>query len=391
MLRRCLALTAAAAAVGATASTAPAPPMAAAPGAPAETPPATPVYVINLERSVERWSSIAGQLAAHGIDAQRIDAVDGRLIAAEALPAVATQAAIRMLPRGVIGCALSHRRFWETLVERGHEHAVVLEDDAVLEPGFAEAVEQCLSELPPDWDVCLLGAIGCSHPHRRHGALNSLFSAYTGGARRVRSIGEHVYVPHRPGGTHAYLCSKRGAAKLLARLPRAKFHVDLVAWHASVGLDLYASHPFLAHQDCGAASTLSDGGGGDGAAAAAAAAHDEADWRLSVPLGGGRALRLCWPPPFVVDAHTRQTWSHAFHEPLFYLPGRVLLTVGRHQMALVLSALAAEALRRSKHGLAAKVRQALLGAVSLLVVTTWLTVRTLVYTKVPAAAAAPGL
>ena len=51
----------------------------------------------------------------------------------------------------------------------------MLEDDAYLEPGFAENCEARLRELTeavPDWDVCLLGAMGCAHPEGKHGCFN---------------------------------------------------------------------------------------------------------------------------------------------------------------------------------------------------------------------------
>ena len=153
-----------------------------------------------------------------------------------------------MLPRGVIGCFLSHRNFWKKVVDERHECAIVLEDDCELEPGFAETVDAALAELPQTWDVCLLGALGCAHPRGRHGGLNPMIGWYAGGTRRTRRLSESLFVPHKPAGTHAYLISSRGAAKLLRQLARATYHVDFVAWHPALGTELYSVHPFAAYQ-----------------------------------------------------------------------------------------------------------------------------------------------
>lgn len=66
----------------------------------------------------------------------------------------------------------------------------------------------------------------------------------TGG---TRSVSEHLFIPHRPAGTHAYLVSHSGAKKLMERFPLARYHVDLVAWGFQ-DLKLYAANPFLASQ-----------------------------------------------------------------------------------------------------------------------------------------------
>ena len=38
-----------------------------------------PIYVINLDRSPERWAAMQAQLARHGLEATRISAVDGKV------------------------------------------------------------------------------------------------------------------------------------------------------------------------------------------------------------------------------------------------------------------------------------------------------------------------
>eukprot|EP00406_Dinophysis_acuminata_P031599 CAMPEP_0179360448 /NCGR_PEP_ID=MMETSP0797-20121207/79984_1 /TAXON_ID=47934 /ORGANISM="Dinophysis acuminata, Strain DAEP01" /LENGTH=102 /DNA_ID=CAMNT_0021075807 /DNA_START=319 /DNA_END=624 /DNA_ORIENTATION=- len=50
--------------------------------------------------------------------------------------------------RGMIGCSLSHQRVWERVVDERLGAVVVLEDDAVLFPGFNRSLGRILRELP---------------------------------------------------------------------------------------------------------------------------------------------------------------------------------------------------------------------------------------------------
>jgi hypothetical protein len=165
----------------------------------------------------------------------------------------------------------------------------------------------------PSTLVAARQAIGCVNPDRKYG-LNRINAFVSGGGRKPRRVTEHVYVPHRAFGTHAYALSKRGATKLLALAPVATLHVDAVIWGIP-SLNLYCVHPQLAHQVF-ADSTI----GG---------------------TNGGIEQRL---PNVVIDRYTRITLRWAFNEPVFIIPGlRIQLTIGRSLMLCVLGFAAAAA------------------------------------------------
>ena len=127
-------------------------------------PPAWPrVFVINLTRSPERWAAIRAQLEPLGIPFERFDATDGRLLTAEERDRYYSTSLNRRtyhhpLSLGEIACYLSHLRACARILELGLEHAVILEDDIVLDPGFKPALA-LLAQLPRPWDVVKLGAV----------------------------------------------------------------------------------------------------------------------------------------------------------------------------------------------------------------------------------------
>ena len=171
-----------------------------------------------------------------------------------------------------------------------------------LAPDFVPRLQEALGELEEatggDWDVLLVGALGCVHPQGRYG-LNRINAFFAGGGRRTRWISPHVAVPRRPFGTHAYVVSRRGAEKLLSRLRKASYHIDGVAWGIE-DLALYIVHPMLAHQSFATPSTI----GG---------------------IVQGLESRL---PRVVVDEYTGVTLNWAFNEPVIRL-WRSTWTIGR--------------------------------------------------------------
>jgi glycosyl transferase family 25 len=119
------------------------------------------VFVINLERSVERRASIKRQLDAQDIDFEIIKAVDGAVLTDEYLQTALNFEEIAKRPylmrKGAYGCALSHYAIYSKMVAEGIPYALILEDDVVIEQGFKNVIETIPSKLLVN-DVVLLFA-----------------------------------------------------------------------------------------------------------------------------------------------------------------------------------------------------------------------------------------
>ena len=157
-----------------------------------------PIFIVNLERDVDRLAATRASLLRAGVlgHATRLPAVHGASLAPQQLRADATRLGRTFATRGMLGCHLSHRAFWERVAAApgGDDLAVcaiVLEDDVEVSRTFARDVRAVLAALPAaraaatgggrdarddGWDVCLLGAIGMCHPRKRHG-MNWLFGS----------------------------------------------------------------------------------------------------------------------------------------------------------------------------------------------------------------------
>lgn len=92
----------------------------------------TPVFVISLSEQVQRGQSIEKHLWELGVSFRFVDAVDGRALSEDERRALLAPNVT--MPPGHVGCDLSHIKTYRAFLETNCEAALVLEDDARLDP-----------------------------------------------------------------------------------------------------------------------------------------------------------------------------------------------------------------------------------------------------------------
>lgn len=102
-----------------------------------------PIFIISLPDADARRNAVSARLSAIGLEGAFIDAVDGRNGLPADLEARIDRASAkahfhRDLSDAEFACAMSHRRVYQHILDQGLEGAIVLEDDAVPQPGFSE-------------------------------------------------------------------------------------------------------------------------------------------------------------------------------------------------------------------------------------------------------------
>lgn len=116
-----------------------------------------PCFVINLAHAVERRAHMEQQLQMQGIQAEFIDAVNGRQMNEAERQSHLNSEKMReigwKLSPAEIGCALSHLKVYELMVERQLPYAIILEDDIELAGDFAalfqdETFKQIEQDIP---------------------------------------------------------------------------------------------------------------------------------------------------------------------------------------------------------------------------------------------------
>jgi len=199
-----------------------------------------PIWIVSLARSVERRAIMADHLNSLGFPYEFVDAVDGSKLSAEELAATySEEEAFRLLgrplTRGEIGCTLSHLELCRRLIDSGLEEAIVLEDDARLEPALREAVER-RNRLPEGWDLI----------HLHIGNPDRLPIVSVWGKRSLGGSYRCVRFTTPVDGSYAYLLRRSGAEKILkhgypVRLPAD--HYTGGSRRSNMHLNLYGIDP----------------------------------------------------------------------------------------------------------------------------------------------------
>jgi glycosyl transferase, family 25 len=152
-----------------------------------------PIYVINLDRSPERLMEITRQLEKFGLSYERVEAVDGKL-ATEAQRALLDEMGYKSrhgktsLP-GELGCYLSHVKAIEVFLASDSPFAIILEDDAILEDGFRQGIEDLLKHAHR-WDMIKLSGVHSGTPLsvlqlKQNLVLAVMFSKCTGSSAYI--------------------------------------------------------------------------------------------------------------------------------------------------------------------------------------------------------------
>jgi glycosyl transferase family 25 len=171
-------------------------------------------FVINLDRSPDRLRAISGQLFAAGIAFRRFPAVDGRFVDLDKdrlFDRNAFEARHGKTPaQGEIACTLSHLGVMRAFLETGAESCLILEDDAIIEPGLDKLLDR-LDGNRTAWDMVFLYGNHDAFPVR---------------LARLDSAHDLVGYFARQSGSVAYLINRKAAKALVARLLPVKLPFD---------------------------------------------------------------------------------------------------------------------------------------------------------------------
>jgi glycosyl transferase family 25 len=178
-----------------------------------------PILIINLPSSTDRHDAMAARLARLGLDAEFIEAVDGRAMdprQRDSHCAESYAAFHSPLTAGEIGCYLSHLQALQHIADQGWPSAVVLEDDVALPEDFAERLSVVCQEADVTIDLIKLSG------HLRRCLV-----------LQVLSSGDCLVRYRRPPiNANAHLWSSAGARKMLthSRLIRRPIDVEIKHW-----------------------------------------------------------------------------------------------------------------------------------------------------------------
>lgn len=114
-----------------------------------------PIYVISLDRSVERFSTFL-ERNAHLADITRARAVDGACLDRDDLLARGVLSPEVGYTNASLGCAVSHACLWQ-IASAMDMPMTIAEDDALFRHDFGASAHALIATLPRDWDLVQWG------------------------------------------------------------------------------------------------------------------------------------------------------------------------------------------------------------------------------------------
>lgn len=209
-----------------------------------------PVFVLSLKDEIARREAMDTHLKQCRLNCLFLDAVDGRAMDVTAHPAYDGPRRLaahgRHLKPGELGCLLSHRAAYQKIIDDNLDCALLLEDDARLHED-TKAVLNAALDKNFEFDVIrLLGSPKVAKG--KHRKIIRLYNDFY--LVRLRTA---------PGGAHATLISKKGAAKLLKATEKFAFPIDTILgrfWET--GIQAYSIQPGLAVQDLSFESAIGE-------------------------------------------------------------------------------------------------------------------------------------
>jgi hypothetical protein len=201
-----------------------------------------PMVCISLDRRPDRWAEFSASAQAAGVAVDRLSAVDAKEFVAYKHPAISLGTAHNIYygqrrshyeidAPGAVGASLSHFKAWKQLLDSRAPAIIVFEDDATLPTDFKARLQRVLAELPAKWDM-----------------IQFQRTDFGGGVYGCKPLtdGTPWQICTSLMGAYAYMVSRSGAEKLLARAYPIELHVDAyMAYMCRLGHIRMLWHPLI--------------------------------------------------------------------------------------------------------------------------------------------------
>ena len=207
------------------------------------------IFVISLQNSTDRRNSITTQCERLGVKPVFIDAIYGKDFSSSDIEKYCDQEKAkqlfgRELLLGEIGCALSHKKVYQKVVNENIPYAIVLEDDALIKMQFSHVIEMIIG-MQTDLDLVLLGH---NKGFENGEEVNSIKSFW--GNQVLDSNFKMARIAKGGLGTFGYIISNSGAKKLLEYLNFEKimFPIDKITSNSKI-INTYGLFPSIVTVD----------------------------------------------------------------------------------------------------------------------------------------------
>ena len=205
------------------------------------------VFVINMEKDVGRMNDVSTMLNKESVSFERFEAVNGGELSKQEKDALVTTFCNIACTNSIIGCALSHHKIWEKIVDEDIKNALILEDDVFFAEDYKGVLEKAMAQLPEDCDILYLGCTGlCEKSKKYYNPFTWILHLFKNNNKQFES--NNLFVPEFALSAHAYAITNAGCRKLLKYIEKVNQHIDIEIAFKQKNLNIYSCHPNIAYQ-----------------------------------------------------------------------------------------------------------------------------------------------
>jgi GR25 family glycosyltransferase involved in LPS biosynthesis len=209
------------------------------------------VYVINLDKDVERLKTIDASLRKQGISYERISATLGSEVNNDKR---LTTMCNMFCTDGIKGCAISHHRAWEDMKKNGYARILVFEDDALIPDDFDKKVREVMYNLPSEYEIVFLG---CRFFCSNEGTVENIGHTLMG--TTPQQVTEKIHKVNGSLGAHATIYSLPFVEKIINEPIETHIDIQIQRWIKKYNTKAYGITPELVNtSEPLASSNLSD-------------------------------------------------------------------------------------------------------------------------------------
>ena len=176
------------------------------------------IFTIHYKKLVNRKENIINQLDKYNLQTEFIDKYDRDLLVDKNLSIFN----LSQLNKATIAISLSHFYAYNEIANASniYNFALILEDDVILSDNFLDKLNNYISQLPEDWDMCFIGD-GCN----LHIETKKLIPK--------QNIYKKCLYPTNWGGngatrcTDSYIVNKKCAIKLCDYITKLQIKINL--------------------------------------------------------------------------------------------------------------------------------------------------------------------
>jgi GR25 family glycosyltransferase involved in LPS biosynthesis len=208
------------------------------------------IYVINMDKDTDRLNNIYKECNKNNIKFERFTGIDAGELSIKDKNKYVTKFCQKFCTNSMIGCGTSHIKIYEDVIKKKYKNVLILEDDVYFIKNFHKKLNEALEELPKDYDILYIGAVGLSNKKTSFD-FNLIFKLISNknNNNKQDTNYKNIFCPIFPLGTHGYIISNQGCKKILNIFNKVNYHIDFQINYNNKNLNIYATNKKLVHQD----------------------------------------------------------------------------------------------------------------------------------------------